>query len=206
MAKKLSNLSFSRILLISAALVLAVQLFATAGRYYRYKRCPDRKISYSVTDFELHSLQQRDDFYIATDSDSQLVMVVDGETGGMDFVMDSSMPTGEILVYYTTAAGQDYTESQRTWAVPVEGEENLYSFTIPAQYVHTLRIDPTIYGGNRLYFGEFTLNPDRSFSNFADFSVRKLPVFMVCTGLTAAFFGFIQEIFTKKQDKVYKNN
>ena len=79
MAKKLLTISFSRILRISAALVLAVQLFAGAGRYYRYKHCPHRKISYSVTDFQLHSLQQRDDFYIATDSDSQLVMVVDGE-------------------------------------------------------------------------------------------------------------------------------
>ena len=205
MAKKLLTLSFSRILRISAALVLAVQLFAGAGRYYRYNRCPHRKISYSVTDFQLHSLQQRDDFYIATDSDSQLVMVVDGEMGGMDFVMDSSMPTGEILVYYTTRAGQDYTESQRTWALPVEGRDNLYSFTIPAQYVHTLRIDPTIYGGNRLYFGGFTLNPDRAFSDFVGLSLTDLPVMAVCTALLATFFAFVQEIFTKKRDKVYKN-
>lgn len=206
MAKKLSNLSFGRILLISMLVVLAVKLYTAYNRSWRYGLGCDWTQTYTAEDFQLHSLQQRDDFYIATDSDSQLIMVVDGETGGMDFTMDSSMPTGEILVYYTTAPGQDYTESQRTWAVPVKGSENLYSFTIPAQYVHTLRIDPTIYGGNRLYFGEFILNPDRGFSDFISFSVTDLRIMAVCTVLLAAFFGFVQEIFTKKQDKVYKNN
>ncbi|MBQ8604967.1 MAG: hypothetical protein IJ410_09035 [Oscillospiraceae bacterium] len=205
MADKLKKLSFTKILLISAVIVLAVGLYNSWNRYFSYGLSCDWTGEFSVTDFELHSLQLRDDFYVATDSDSQLVMTVDNVIGGMDFVMDSSMPTGEVLVYYTTAPGQDYTESQRTWAVPSEDGEKLYSFTIPAQYVHTLRIDPTIYGGNRLYFGEFILNPPRQFSDFVNFSATELPVVMVCTGLLASFFRFVQEIFTKKSDKVYKN-
>jgi len=206
MAKKLLNLSFSRILLISALIVLTVRLYAACNQSWRYGLGCDWTRTYTAADFQLHSLQQRDDFYTSTDSDSQLVMVVDGEIGGMEFTMDSSMPTGEILVYYTTAPGQDYTESQRTWAVPVENSENLYSFTIPVQYVHTLRIDPTICGGNRLYFGEFILNPARNFSDFISFSAADLRIMAVCTAVIAAFFGFIQEIFTKKQDKVYKKD
>lgn len=204
MADKLKKLSFIKILLISAVLVLAVNLYTGRDRYFSYKLSCDRTQTLTTEDFRLHSLQLRDDFYVATDSDSQLILTVDEIIGGMDFTMDFSMPTGEVLVYYTTAPGQDYTESQRTWALPVEGSENLYSFTIPPQYVHTLRIDPTIYGGNRLYFGDFILNPPRRFSDFFRPSVQNLPVFMVCTGLLASIFRFVQEIFTKKSDKVYK--
>lgn len=204
MADKLKKLSFIKILLISAVLVLAANLYTGRDRYFSYKLSCDWTETLTTEDFRLHSLQLRDDFYVATDSDSQLILTVDEIIGGMDFTMDSSMPTGEVLVYYTTEAGQDYSEARRTWAVPDEDGENLYSFTIPVQYVHTLRIDPTIYGGNRLYFGGFVLNPPRQFSDFSLFSVQNLPVFMVCTGLLAAIFRFVQEIFTKKSDKVYK--
>ncbi|MBR5521442.1 MAG: hypothetical protein IKU54_05540 [Oscillospiraceae bacterium] len=206
MADKLKKLSFTKILFISAAVVLAVSLYSNWNGYFSYGLSCDWTQELSVTDFELHSLQLRDDFYVATDSDSQLVMVVDEVIGGMDFEMDSSMPTGEILVYYTTSPDQDYTEVQRTWAVPADEDGVLYTFTIPVQYVYKLRIDPTIYGGNKLYFGTFRLNPPHSFSDYAGFRVADLPVIMVYTGLLAAFLKFIQEIFTKKSDKLYKNS
>ena len=204
MADKLKKLSFYKILLISAVIVLAVNLYSGWRGYSSYKLSCDWTQTLTVEDFRLHSLQWRDNCYIATDSDSQLVLTVNEIIGGMDFEMDSSMPTGEVLVYYTTRPGQDYTEKQRTWAVPASDGSNLYSFDIPCQYVHTLRIDPTIYGGNRLYFGEFILNPDRSFSYYSPFTVVNMAVMAVCTAILAAFLAFVQEIFTKYRDKVYK--
>ena len=205
MVKKFMGLSFRGILAVSLALVLTAQLLADAGQYMSYRISCDRTAIWSAEDFELHSLQKSDDFYTATDSDSHLVMVVDDVMGGMEFEMDSSMPAGEVLVYYTTEAGQDYTENQRVWAVPVEKDNVLYSVSLPVQYVHTLRIDPTIHGGNRLHFGTFRLNPQRSFSDFTDFSAVGMAPLAVYTAFLAAFLKLVQEIFTKKRDKVYKN-
>ncbi len=158
----------------------------------------------TISDFTTHSMVRRDGSFIATDGDPQLHYVVDGDFYGMKFYMTSSMPTGEIPVYYTTAEGQDFSESRHTWAVPVKGEDGRYIIRTDLQRVHTLRIDPTTVAGNQLTFGDFTLNPEKTFAEYFPVNYRTVPLFFALTTVLWAISATFEEIFTFFRKKDYK--
>lgn len=201
MMKKFAQLSFTKIIALSAVLVLFVNTAAGAVRYTQEK---GSETLLSVSDFAMESMAERKQNgvvkYVATDGDPQLLLTVDGAVTGMKFYMESTMPTGEIVVYWTEAEGEGFSERSRTWAQPVKNEENMYSFDLDGQYVHTLRIDPTIYGGNFLTFGDFVLNYQRPLSAYIGISYENLPFIVMYTGILASILKFIQEIFTKNSD------
>ena len=215
--KKLLSLSFTAVLALSAAIVLGANL--AAGRIAdmrvnsAYKDGSLVSEQLSAEDFEMEGLaeRKRDGVvkYVATDSDPQMYYTVDGLFTNMTFTMENTMPYTEIVVYYTTTADQGFSEKQRLWAQPVKGSENTFAFSLPMQYVHTLRIDPTVSGGSFLTFGSFQLNgenasresgPGYSPLEFLGFTATDLPFFVLYTGLLASIIRFIQDLFTKKSD------
>ena len=164
--KKFVSLSFTKILAVSAVIVLAVHsglgVAADMKENAAYKNGTLVQTELAAEDFTMQSMVERKKDgtvkYVATDSDPQLHCVVNGLFTNMTFSMENSMPGTEIVVYYTTAEGQDFSENQRLWAQLVQGSENTYRIEIPMQHVHTLRIDPTVTGGSFLTFGNFEMN------------------------------------------------
>lgn len=211
MIKKFVSLSFTKILIFSLAFVLAAQ--TAFGAVSALRENIDRKNgaiktqSLSFYDFKAESIAEREIGgeikYVSTDADPQLILTFDGKMTGMKFYMDSTMPTGEVVVYYTLSTDEDFSEKNKVWAKP-EGN-GIYSFTLSEKYIHTLRIDPTIFGGNFMTFGEFVVNPKRNFSDYLSFGYENLPFIVMYTGILASIIRFVQEIFTKKSDKLYKN-
>ena len=208
--KKLFSLSFTKLAALSACIVLVANISLGAIADFRIDSAlkNGKMISAELTveDFELEGMVERKKDgvvrYVATDSDPQMYYVVDGLFTNMTFTMENTMPDTEIVVYYTTEEGQGFSEKQRLWAQPVKGGENLYIIEMPVQFVHTLRIDPTVSGGSFMTFGSFRMNsPSAMMSDgIIDITVRDIPVLVLYTALLASIIRFVQDFFTKKSD------
>ncbi len=197
--KKLKDLSFARILLLSVAVVLICHF--VIGGINMAKDSSNRKngslkqITLAAEDFEIESMGKRGDRYVATDSDPQLLYVVDGLLTKVDFYMESSMPTGEVVVYYTTDRAAGFSEKQRTWAKPIG--DGSYTIDFDGGYIHTLRIDPTIYGGNFILFGDFVINGEKSAAEYIGLNYRDIAFMALYSLILAVICRFVKELFTK---------
>lgn len=202
MLKKFSDLTFTKIVAISATVVLLGHFVSGGVTMVKEKSVVPEVLT--IGDFETESMVERKKDgltrYVATDSDPQLLLTVDGTLTGVKFYMETTMPASEIVVYYTQSAEEGFSERSRVWADTVSGEDGWYRVTLPGGYVHTLRIDPSIYGGNFMTFGDFILNPEKSSADYFGISYRNLPFLVLYTGILASVARFIQEIFTKKSD------
>lgn len=69
---------------------------------------------------------------------------------------------------------------------------------MPAKKVFSIRIDPTMYRGNRLIFSDFEFNNPKSFLDYFAVSYSDVFSFLLYTGLISSILRFIQEFFTKK--------
>ncbi len=197
--KKLKDLSFARILLLSVIVVMICH-FAIGG-INMAKDNSNREngslvqLTLTAEDFEIESMGKRGDRYVATDSDPQLLYVVDGLLTKVDFYMESSMPTGEVVVYYTTDRAAGFSEKQRAWAKPIGGGR--YTIDFDGSYIHTLRIDPTIYGGNFMFFGDFVINGEKTAAEYMGLNYRNITFMTVYTLVFAVICRFVKELFTK---------
>lgn len=150
-------------------------------------------------EFRLESLRYDSEGNLASsDTDPQLILEEKMKLTRIKFYMESTIYPGEMVMYYTVKEGQGFSERKRVWAKPIQGQDNWYEIDLPMKTVLSIRIDPTIYAGNRLYFGDFIFNEEKSFADYFKVSYGDVFNLMLYTGILSSILRFIQEILTKK--------
>lgn len=205
MLEKIKNLKTRQIISVTA--ISLIMIFLLNGIYNFISETVSRKNGtleekvLTVEDFTQYSMKQTEDGkLVSTDNDPQFINENIGKITSVKFYMETSMFPGEITLYYTEDGDSAFSERKRVWATPVQGEENWYFIDLRMKSVKSIRIDPTMYGGNIMSFGDFIFNQQTDFMNYFSISYGTVFDFIVYTGLISSIVKFIVEILNKKID------
>lgn len=95
----------------------------------------------SVQILESENGKQR---FVSTDHDPQLIYTIDGQTpfapGIVSFDAQPHLPSGEMVLYYTTKAGQGFSDTRRVWAF--QQSDGSWQFDLTGKLVYAIRLDP----------------------------------------------------------------
>ena len=155
----------------------------------------------TLSDFYLEAFKKEEnDVYRMTDSDPQIILENAGEIYSVKFYMEYYTYPGEIVVYYTTDENQAFNEKNKTWAKPVRDEKGWFEAELTGENLRTIRIDPTIYRGNRLKFGDFIINGEKSVTDFIEITPAVIFDFIVYSGVLWSVLRLIHDFVTKKYE------
>ncbi len=202
MIKKFTQLTFIQLTALCCAFVLVFHTARGTADFLKEKSRRDagqlKTLHFSETDFEHVSLLPAENGeYIATDGDPQMIITVDGLFTGIKMHMEAAMPPGKIIAFYTTGRDMPFSEKQILWLYPVKDRDNIYSAAMPPEYIHTLRIDPTELGANRLKFGRFEINSKNTPTDYLKINHINMPYMAVYTAVLASVLKLLQEILQK---------
>ena len=203
MVDKLKNLS-SRTIIIGTAIILTA-VFLLNGCISFLSESSARKDGsllskkMSAADFVWNGIAEKEGVIITTDNDPQ--MILDGELkfSSLRFYMESTVYPGEMVIYYTEKGDAGFSAQKRLWIVP-DSQMNWYIVETPMKSVTSLRIDPTMYAGNILEFGDFIFNEEKSLGEYFDISYGDIFNLVIYTGIISSVLKFLQEILKKQID------
>ncbi|MBQ3008049.1 MAG: hypothetical protein IJD80_00540, partial [Oscillospiraceae bacterium] len=154
----------------------------------------------SADDFELKHITKNKDGYKTTDHDSQMIMEKQQKFSSMKFYMTYTVEPGEIVLYYKNPGDEHFSEQKRLWAQPVDHEENRYIVKMPMKEVTEIRLDPSMFAGNQLTFGDFVFNEEKTVTDY--FAVTYTDVFclILYTLVISACLKYGQEFLLRKFD------
>lgn len=202
MIKKIEKISFPVILLL--AMVLTAMGFAAKGCIEYRADLSARKNGSLVTkqltvaDFTTDGMREKDGQWQTTDGDSQMIYSPDGMFTGLAFTADYLVYPGDIILYYTTQPGADYSAKNRLYVSQDTDNPQLFSCSMPATYVADIRLDPTTLAGNLIDFDTITINPPLTSADYLAVTPYTVLMFGIYSLLLAAILRFVQEFFTKK--------
>ena len=202
MIKKIEKISFPVILLV--AMALTAMGFAAKGCAEYHADLSARKNGSLVTkqltvaDFTTDGMREKDGQWQTTDGDSQMIYSTDGMFTGITFTADYLVYPGDIILYYTTQPGADYSAKNRLYVSQDTDTPHLFRCSMPATYVADIRLDPTTLAGNLIDFDTITLNPPLTSADYLAVTPYTVLMFGIYSLLLAAVLRFVQEFFTKK--------
>ena len=96
----------------------------------------------SLSAFQLVDLQGEGDGYVSTSGDPQIILedVSDRVVRTLSYRAEFDAEPREMCLYYTTAAGEPYSQDKRVF--PTVGEDGSYIYTLPRTTIVSLRLDP----------------------------------------------------------------
>lgn len=202
MIDRFKKMSGRAIVCFSALFLIAVFLigctFSLVYESALRKRGKLTQTVYTFSDFEAYSFKDGENgAVITTDNDPQMILSGERYLTNIKFYMDYTVFPGEITLYYTQKQGQGFSERKRVWAKPVRGEDGYYEFDLPAKKVLSVRIDPTMYAGNELSFGDFVFNGEKSAADYYRVDYTHLYLLIVYTVILSSCIRFVQELFIK---------
>ena len=194
-----------QIILFSCTVVALVIFCGDVKDYMRAKSIFENPQTTARTltldDFYLEAFKPEDnDVYRMTDGDPQIILEDAGEIYSVKFYMEYYTYPGEMVVYYTTDENQGYNEKNKAWAKPVKDEKGWFEAKLPGKDFRTIRIDPTIYRGNRLKFGDFIINGEKSLTDFVEITPSVIFDFIVYSGVLWSVLRLIHDFVTKKYE------
>lgn len=204
MIEKIRNIS-SRRIIVATALLLVV-CFVAKGAFGFIAETAARKngsLEYkvmSVEDFEWSGIENRDGILITTDLDSQLATRAVPKFSSLKFYMEYTIFPGEMVVYYMEEGDPGFYPHKRRWITPVQGQMGWYTVDIPMKTVTAIRIDPTMYAGNQLTFGDFIFNEEKTAADFFAVSYGDIFNLFLYTGIISSVLKFLQEMLKKEID------
>lgn len=192
-------IGFTAIVLIILFFVNGMMKFITESVARKNGSLIEKRLT--VEDFSCDGMKQLEDGkWQATDNDPKMIIEEKQKITSIYFYMKSSMFPGEMTMYYTQEGDAGFSERKRIWATPVQGEENWYCIDMNMKNVTSIRIDPTMYRGNIMEFGDFIFNEETSFVDYFDISYGTVFNFIVYTGLISSVLKFLVEIITRNFD------
>ncbi len=203
MVNRLKNIS-SRAIILGTALMLTAA-FIFSGLFAFVSESSARKsgdmYSYSLQaeDFVWNGIANKDGVVITTDNDPQMVLETPMKFTSLRFYMKSSIYPGEMVVYYTEPGDAAFSVQKRLWIAPAN-QPGWYILETPMKTVTALRIDPTMYAGNVLDFGEFIFNQEKAFLDYFTVSYGDFFNLIVYTGIISSVLKFLQEMLKKEID------
>ena len=204
MIDKLKKITSKQI--ISFTAIFLVFLFVLSGLFNWSREMIARKNgtlrseTLSVNDFEIIGMIPVEDRLKSTDYDPQLVLNENMKITSVRFYMESSMFPGEMTLYYTRGNDAGFSERKRVWATPIQGSPDWYMIDMPMKEVTSFRIDPTMYAGNEMKFGDFIINEEVGFMNYFEISYGTIFNFIVYTGLISSVVKYFVELINRKFD------
>ncbi len=207
MIKKIENFTLKKMVAFSMAVIIILFLTINFGIFlieaYQSATHQLQKIVLSPEDFEFYAIEEVDGNYVSIIDDSQLLlnkeMVISNVTLDISYQIDP----GEVTLYYANTGEGAYSNSKRIWFNLQEDGLYTAEFYL-AKRVDSIRIDPTIYGGNVMQINSITFNEPKSFISYFSITPVRIYFFLICTLLLTAFFSFIKEIalFVKSDKKI----
>lgn len=203
MVDKIKKIS-SRTIIVSTALLL-VALFVAKGLFGYITETSARKNgslaqhTLSATDFEWNGIVEKDGQVVTTDNDPQMLLETPTRFTSVKFYMDSSIYPGEMCIYYTQPGDTAFSVQKRLWIVP-DVQRGWYVVETSMMDVTSLRIDPTMYAGNVLTFGDFIFNEEKTFGDYFAISYGDVFDLIVYTGIISSVLKFLQEMLKKEID------
>lgn len=96
----------------------------------------------SLEEFQLVDLQAEGNGYVSTSADPQIILedVSDRVVRTLSYQAEFDADPREMCLYYTTAAGEPYSQDKRVF--PTIGEDGSYVYTLPRTTIVSLRLDP----------------------------------------------------------------
>lgn len=203
MVNRLKSISSRAIILGTALMLIAIfiagGLFAFVSESSARKSGDLRSYSLQAQDFVWNGIADKDGIVITTDNDPQMLLETPMEFTSLKFYMKSSIYPGEMVVYYTEPGDASFSVQKRLWIVPTD-QPNWYILETPMKTVTALRVDPTMYAGNILEFGEFIFNEEKAFSDYFAVSYGDFFNLIVYTGIISSVLKFLQEMLKKEID------
>ena len=147
---------------------------------------------------ELESAE-KEGVIITTDNDPQMILDGEQKFSSLRFYMESTVYPGEMVIYYTEKGDAGFSVQKRLWIVP-DSQMNWYIVKTPMKSVTSLRIDPTMYAGNILEFGDFIFNEEKSLGEYFTVSYGDIFNLVIYTGIISSVLKFLQEILKKQID------
>ncbi len=204
MIEKIRNISSRRI--ICGTAVVLVALFFAKGAFGLVTESAARKngsLEYkvlTVADMEWSGIEDRDGILITTDLDPQLATRDVAKFSSLKFYMEYTIYPGEMVVYYMEPGDAGFSANKRIWITPVQGEMGWYTADTSMKTVSAIRIDPTMYAGNQLTFGDFIFNAEKSAADYFEISYGDIFNLFLYTGIISSVLKFLQEMLKKQID------
>ena len=153
----------------------------------------------SADDFVWSGVRYKNNEIVTTDNDPQLLLEGRQAFTSVEFYMKSSVYPGEMVVYYTEPGDAGFSVQKRLWIVPSD-KPDWYILETSMKNVTALRIDPTMYAGNVLEFGDFIFNGEKSFLDYFTVSYGDVYNLIIYTGIVSSILKFLQEILKREID------
>ena len=204
MVKKIEKIKSWQIILFSALLLVAVFIGTGLVRWSMDSSArKDGSMQRVTTDclrFQCMGVEWTGEewTFLITNPDPQMLMETPQAFTSLKFYMESSMHPGEVVMYYSTEKAPGYSEHRRLWANSVDGEPNWYLIETKVKNITALRLDPTMYIGNELTFGDFIFNREKSFGDFFEITSGRMYELIVYTAIISSCLRWLQEFITKK--------
>ena len=204
MIKKLEKIKSWHIFAFSASILILI--FLANGFYNYFTESTARKdgtlatFTLTADDFELKGVEKTSEGYKTTDHDGQIIREETFKFSSVKFTMTYTVEPGEIVLYYRTGDDKNFSEQKRLWAQPVDDEENRYIVTMPVKEVTAIRLDPSMFAGNDLTFGDFVFNTEKSFGDYFDISYSRVFDLILYTAVISACLKYAQEFLLRKFD------
>ncbi len=204
MIEKIRNISSRRIIVGTALLLVAC--FVAKGAFGLITETAARKngsLAYtvmSVNDMEWSGIENHDGTLITTDLDPQLATREVPKFSSLKFYMEYTIFPGEMVVYYMEDGDPGFMAQKRLWVTPVQGEMGWYTVDTSMKAVTAIRIDPTMYAGNQLTFGDFIFNEEKAAADFFAVSYGDIFNLFLYTGIISSVLKFLQEMLKKEID------
>ena len=201
MTERIRDLKFIHFFLISLAAAFAVLCISGFAAYAGYsgKVRSGELVTYDIDleECRFESIKEIEKGqYVATDPDSQIIFSAEGAVEAVEICMSTYIEPGEVLLFYNSAEGEDFTDGRMRWA-HIWNAPDSYLFHLDGSQdkIAQIRIDPTVYAGNRVNIERIRINPELGLKDFLTFD----QVFLFKTLLYSALVSVIlRELFRKK--------
>lgn len=203
MVDKIKRIS-SRSIITVTALVL-VSLFVLTGlvSFARETIAHNNGSLYQYTvdstDLTWSGIEYRNGHLMTTDNDPQMIFEKQQKFTSLRFYMEASIYPGEMVVYYTEPGDAGFSAQKRLWITPTD-ETGWYYVETTMKNVTSLRVDPTMYRGNIVTFGDFIFNEDKTFADYFEITPNHIFNLVVYTGIISSVLKFLQEMLKKEID------
>lgn len=202
MIKKAGKIKSWHIILFTA-LVLCTGFFAVCVYSFLTETAARRDgslVRYTVTadDFELMDIIKTDSGYRTTNHDSQMILKKQRKFSSMKFYMEYTVEPGEIVLYYKEPGDEHFSEQKRLWAQPVDDEDNYYIVKTSMKEVSEVRLDPSMFAGNRLTFKEFSFNEEKRAADYFNITYTHIFCLILYTLVISACLKYGQEFILRK--------
>lgn len=132
-------------------------------------------------------------------ADPQLLYEVNGYLANVQIKMQFDATPGELDLYYTEKAGEDFDKYRRVWAV--RQQDGSYLYTLPRTKVATLRIDPGSAENLGITIEEIRFNVPTGIERYLDISLNGLFRLVVYPALAAAALKYLLCIYQQLNNK-----